>query len=65
MISQDAQNLTNSIREMENKATKMAHILNCIAINMQCLTDSLKCLEQNTTAAHLERANYEDFEDIA
>ena len=35
MLSQDAQNLAKSIKEIEAKATQMAHVLNCFSQHPQ------------------------------
>lgn len=47
MLSQDAQNLAKSIKEIEAKATQMAHVLNCIASNLRSLSESLAYIENH------------------
>lgn len=66
MLSQDAKNLTNSIRDLQHKAEQMAHVLDCIKINLQSLADSLTVLERNTIVSQpSERPSYEDYQNIA
>lgn len=66
MLSQDAQNLTNSIRDLQHKAEQLSHVLDCVKVNLQCLTDSLKTLEQTTLVQRTpEHPIYEDFPETA
>ena len=66
MLSQDAQNLAKSIKEIENKATLMAHVLNCIASNLRSLGESLAYIENHALANQpSERPVYEDIKETA
>ena len=66
MLSQDAQNLTNSIRDLQHKAEQITHVMECVRVNLQCQTDSLKTLEQTTFIQRTpEHPVYEDFQETA
>lgn len=66
MLSQDAQNLAKSIKEIEAKAIQMAHVLNCIAVNLRSLSESLSYIENNAIVHQpTERPFYEDIKETA
>lgn len=66
MLSQDAQNLANSLKELQHKTEQLHSVLGCIQVNLQCLSDSLKTLEQTTLVQRTpESPVYKDYSKTA
>lgn len=66
MLSQDAQNLANSLKELQHKTEQLYSVLGCIQVNLQCLSDSLKTLEQTTLVQRTpEYPVYKDYSKTA
>lgn len=66
MLSQDAKNLANSISDLHNRLTQIASIMGALAVNMQCLAESLQNIEAHKIVHQpSERPANEDYQNIA
>lgn len=66
MLSQDAKNLENCIKDLHNRLTQITCVLGAISVNMQCLAESLQNIEAHRIVHQpSERPSNEDYQNIA